>query len=55
MQWLVYAFLFGAVHPWLFDRLYPRLTHEVTVERTAFFVRVALYLVFGVAGRGVRR
>jgi hypothetical protein len=48
LQWMVYAFLFGAVHFWLFDRLYPRITHEVTVERTAFLARLALYLVFGI-------
>jgi hypothetical protein len=47
IQWIVYALLFGVVHGWLFDRLYPRLTHEVSVERTAFLVRVLLYLVFG--------
>jgi hypothetical protein len=47
MQWVVYAFLFGFMHGWLFDRLYPRLIHDVNVERTAFFIRVALYLVFG--------
>jgi len=48
VQWIVYAFLFGWMHPWLFDRLYPRMTHETSVERTAFVARVALYLVFGV-------
>lgn len=47
VQWLTYALLFKVVHGWLFDELYPRLIHEVTVERTAFFVRVALYLLFG--------
>ena len=47
VQWIVYALLFGSVHPLLFGRLYPDLVHEVTVERTAFAVRVALYLVFG--------
>jgi hypothetical protein len=36
------------VHPWLFDDFYPRITREVNVERTAFFMRVALYAVFGV-------
>jgi hypothetical protein len=51
-QALVYGFLFGALHPWLFDRLYPRMIHEVTVERTAFFARVALYLVFGLLVAG---
>jgi hypothetical protein len=48
VQWIVYALLFGAMHPWLFDRLYPRMTHETSVERTAFVARMALYLVFGV-------
>ena len=48
VQWLVYAFLFVYMHAWLFDRLYPRIIHEVTVERTAFFVRLTLYVVFGV-------
>lgn len=48
IQWIVYALLFGVLHPWLFDRLYPRLTHEVSVERTAFLARVVLYLVFGI-------
>jgi hypothetical protein len=48
VQVAVYAFLFGWMHAWLFDRLYPRLIRDVTVERTAFFVRVALYLVFGI-------
>jgi hypothetical protein len=47
VQWIVYAALFGSVHPLLFGRLYPDLVHEITVERTAFAVRVALYLVFG--------
>jgi len=37
------------LHPWLFDTLYPRFTHEMSVERTAFAVRVGLYLVFGAA------
>jgi hypothetical protein len=49
VMWIVYGFLFGYVHPWLFDDFYPRITREVSVERTAFFVRVALYAVFGVA------
>ncbi len=48
VQWIVYAFLFGSMHPWLFDRLYPRMIHETSVERTAFAARVVLYLVFGI-------
>ena len=49
---IVYGLLFGYVHTWLFGSLYPRLTHDLTVERTAFFVRVGLYLVFGVVLAG---
>lgn len=44
----VYAVLFVTVHGWLFDRLYPRLLEDLTVERTAFFYRAGLYLVFGI-------
>ncbi|MQA28749.1 MAG: hypothetical protein GEU82_02770 [Luteitalea sp.] len=42
-----YGFLFGSFHPWLFDDVYPRLTADVTSERTAFFTRLGLYLLFG--------
>jgi hypothetical protein len=42
-----YAALIAWVHPWLFDQLYPDWTREVTVERTAFAVRVLLYAGFG--------
>jgi hypothetical protein len=48
VQWAVYGFLFVYVHGWLFGTLSPRITHEMSVERTAFLVRVALYVVFGV-------
>jgi hypothetical protein len=48
LQLLVYAVLFGVVHGWLFDRVYSRLTHDVTVEQTAFFIRFTLYLIFGI-------
>ncbi len=44
---LGYLFLFRVVHGWLFDVLYRWATHDWTVERTAFFLRVALYVVFG--------
>ena len=43
---LVYWVLFIPFHRWLFDELYPALIRDVTVERTAFFIRVGLYLVF---------
>jgi hypothetical protein len=48
LAWLVYWILFAGVHVWLFDELYPWLTRNVTVERTAFLVRLALYAVFAV-------
>jgi hypothetical protein len=47
VMWAVYAVLFGYVHAWLFGTVFPAMTREVTVERTAFFERVGLYLVFG--------
>ena len=49
VQFLVYGALFGVLHPLLFDRVYSRLTHDVTVERTAFFVRLGMYAIFGIA------
>src|SRR3954471_14956054 len=45
---LAYWALFGALHPWLFEDVFPRLTHNITAERSAFFVRLALYTVFAV-------
>ena len=46
MMAVVYWALFGPYHAWLFDELYPALTADLTVERTAFFIRVALYAAF---------
>ena len=42
-----YYVLFAIVHPFVLDTIYGALTQEVTVERTAFVVRLGLYLVFG--------
>jgi hypothetical protein len=44
---LAYAFLFGSVHRWIFQDLYPYLTQDLAVERTAFAIRLAAYLLFG--------
>jgi hypothetical protein len=44
---LVYYVLFAGVHAWLFDSVYPRLTRNLTVERTAFAIRLGCYAVFG--------
>jgi len=43
---LAYLFLFGALHPWLFETIYPWVTRDLAVERTAFLWRVLLYVVF---------
>jgi hypothetical protein len=43
---IVYGLLFGALQPWLFTWLYPRLIRGIDVERTAFIIRGGLYLVF---------
>lgn len=45
---LAYYVLFAVVHPLLLDNVYGQLTRDVTVERTAFFMRLALYAIFGV-------
>ena len=42
-----YAILFGWVHGWLFGGLYSWATHNLAVERSAFVLRLALYVVFG--------
>ena len=44
---VAYGFLFGVVHGWLLDSLYGWMTRDLTVERQAFAIRVALYAVFG--------
>ena len=44
---LTYWLLVGPLHGWLFDDVYTALTDDLTVERTAFAVRLALYAVFG--------
>jgi hypothetical protein len=43
---LGYAFLFWHVHGWLFRDLYGWAAKDLTAERSAFVLRVALYVVF---------
>ena len=43
----VYSLFFAVLHPWIFEVLYPAWTRDVTVERTAFLIRVGCYLLFG--------
>ena len=45
---VVYWLLFVSFHAWLFDTVYPRLTGNLTVERTALIYRVVLYVIFAV-------
>jgi hypothetical protein len=45
---VVYGTLFGPFHQWLFDGVYPALIADVTVERTAFLIRLGLYAAFAV-------
>ena len=45
--WLAYAGLFGLIHGWLLDDFYGWATRDFTVERSAFLLRAALYLLFG--------
>lgn len=44
-----YGALFHWLHPFLFERLYARVTRDMTMERDVIVVRAALYLVFGLA------
>ena len=44
---LAYGVLYATLHRWLFDGFYPWATRDMTVERTGFFLRLALYLLFG--------
>lgn len=46
---LAYYALFAVVHPMLFEDAYGALIRDMTVEQTAFFIRLALYAVFGAA------
>ena len=44
---LAYWALFGVLQEWLLDDRYSAATRNLTVERTAFVVRLALYVLFG--------
>jgi len=47
MAWIVYAILFRYIHRWIFSEAYVWLTRDMTVERTAFAIRLAGYAIFG--------
>jgi len=44
---IAYGILFTYLHAWIFDDVYGALTRNVTVERTAFGIRLAGYAIFG--------
>lgn len=43
---IAYYVLFAVVHPLIFEDIYESLIRDLGVERTAFFMRFALYLAF---------
>jgi hypothetical protein len=45
---LSYYLLFAVVHPVLLENAFDDLTRDVTAERSVFFLRLALYAIFGV-------
>jgi hypothetical protein len=44
---LAYFVLYGFVHPLLFETIGNSLTRDLSVERTAFFITMGMYLTFG--------
>jgi hypothetical protein len=44
---IFYWWMFAFVRPWLLDEQYRLLTRDVGVERTAFVIRLVMYLAFG--------
>jgi hypothetical protein len=44
---LIYWWLFAYVRPWLLDEQFANLTRGLSVERTAFLIRVVFYVLFG--------
>jgi hypothetical protein len=47
MAGVFYWWMFAFVHYWLFDGWYVPLTRDISVERTVFAIRLAMYAVFG--------
>lgn len=45
---IVYWALFGPYHHWLFNEVYPAITANVSVERTAFLIRLGFYAALAV-------
>lgn len=53
LAFFLYGLLFRYVHSWILDAGYGWLTRDMTVERTAFMVRVLGYAIFGALVLGV--
>ncbi len=47
MAGVTYWTIFSVLHGWLFEDLYGAITRNLTVERTAFMIRLTLYGLFG--------
>lgn len=45
---VIYWVLFGPYYRWLFESVYPAAIENLTVERTAFFIRIGLYAAFAI-------
>lgn len=46
LAWVVYWLLFHFVHRWLFESAWTAWTRNLTVERDAFWIRMAFYAAF---------
>jgi hypothetical protein len=49
LAWIAYWLLFAYLHGWLFDSGYTRWIRDIHVERQAFVLRLALYVLFAAA------
>ena len=49
LGWFVYLFLFRTLHGLIFEDAYASLVRDLTVEREAFAIRLAGYILFGIA------
>ncbi len=47
LGWFVYLFLFRTLHDLIFQDAFYRLVRDLTVERQAFAIRLAGYVIFG--------
>jgi hypothetical protein len=53
LAWFLYWLMFHFVHRWLFESAWTAWTRNLTEERDAFWIRIALYAVFAALVAGV--